>query len=85
MKTFTEKVLEVVKNIPKGQVMTYKEIAEETGSPGASRAVGSAMAKNQDLNVPCHRVIRSDGSIGPYNGLRGESKEQLLRDEGFDI
>jgi len=82
MKTFTEKVISVVKKIPKGTVMTYKQIAEKAGSPRASRAVGSIMAKNNDLSVPCHRVIRSDGSIGPYNGLRGDSKEQILREEG---
>lgn len=85
MKTFTEKVLEVVKNIPKGSVMMYKEITELAGSPGASRAVGSVMAKNKNLDIPCHRVIRSDGSIGPYNGLRGKSKQELLKDEGVDI
>ena len=48
-----------------------------------ARAVGSLMAKNTDKNVPCHRVIRSDGSIGSYNGLCGESKEQLLRDDEY--
>lgn len=80
--TFTESVIDIVKQIPKGQVMTYKQIAEKAGSPKASRAVGSIMAKNQNLDVPCHRVIRSDGTIGPYNELRNKSKEQLLRDEG---
>lgn len=83
MKIFTEKVLDIVKKIPKGKVMTYKQIAEKSGSPGASRAVGSIMAKNSDTTVPCHRVIRSNGTIGPYNGLRGASKEELLRSEGF--
>ncbi len=82
MKTFTEKVITIVKKIPKGTVMTYKQVAEKAGSPRASRAVGSIMAKNNDVNVPCHRVIHSDGTIGPYNGLRGESKEQLLKNEG---
>lgn len=80
--TFSEKVIAIVKKIPKGKVMTYKEIAEKAGSSRASRAVGSIMAKNQNLDVPCHRVIRSDGSVGPYNGLRGISKEQLLKNEG---
>ncbi len=82
MKTFTEKVITVVTKIPKGKVMTYREVAQKAGSPKASRAVGSIMAKNTDFNVPCHRVIRSDGTIGPYNGLRGNSKEKILRDEG---
>lgn len=48
----------------------------------ASRAVGSIMAKNADKNVPCHRVVKSDGSIGMYNGLRGKSKEAILKKEG---
>jgi methylated-DNA-[protein]-cysteine S-methyltransferase len=81
MKSFTEKVIAIVKNIPKGSTMNYKEVAAAAGSPSASRAVGSIMAKNQDLDIPCHRVIRSDGSLGPYNGLRGDSKEILLRSE----
>jgi len=83
MKTFSEKVISIVKKIPKGKTMSYKEIAQKVGSPGASRAVGSIMAKNADLSVPCHRVIRSDGTIGPYNGLRGPSKEKILQEEGF--
>lgn len=83
MQTFTEKVISVVKKIPRGSVLTYGEVAKRAGSPQASRAVGSIMAKNNDKNIPCHRVIRSDGSIGPYNGLRGKSKEQLLCDEGY--
>ena len=70
MKKFTEKVIDIVTNIPKGKTMTYAEVANKAGSAQAARAVGSIMAKNQDRNVPCHRVIRSDGSLGPYNGLR---------------
>ncbi len=80
--TFKENVLEIVKNIPKGTVMTYKEVAEKAGNKNASRAIGNIMAANQDKNVPCHRVIKSDGSIGMYNGLRGKSKEALLKKEG---
>jgi O-6-methylguanine DNA methyltransferase len=78
----TEKVIDIVKKIPKGKVMTYKQIAEKAGSSRAFRAVGSTMAKNTKLDVPCHRVIRSNGTIGPYNGLLGKSKEELLRIEG---
>lgn len=81
MKTFTQKVLDIVKNIPRGSVMNYKDVAKKAGSPGASRAVGSIMAKNSDMNIPCHRVIRSDGTIGPYNGLRGKTKQALLQEE----
>jgi O-6-methylguanine DNA methyltransferase len=79
--TFTQKVYQVVRRIPKGSVLTYKQVAQKAGRPGAFRAVGSALAKNTDEHTPCHRVIRSDGKLGDYNGLRGE-KERLLRREG---
>ncbi|MFA5714494.1 MAG: MGMT family protein [Candidatus Paceibacterota bacterium] len=80
MESFKEGVLEVVRNIPKGKVMTYKEVAKRIGSPKASRAVGNILNKNYDTSIPCHRVIRSDGSIGGYN--RGsKKKEELLKKE----
>jgi O-6-methylguanine DNA methyltransferase len=82
MQTFKQKVIDVVKKIPKGSVLSYGEVAGRAGSVGASRVVGSIMAKNVDNNVPCHRVIRSDGKIGEYNGLRGESKSEILKKEG---
>jgi O-6-methylguanine DNA methyltransferase len=81
MKTFKEKVLQVVKKIPKGKTLSYKEVARRAGSPRASRVVGNIMAWNRDVSVPCHRVINSNGKIGGYNGLRGKKKE-LLRGEG---
>ena len=82
MKNFKEKILEVVKNIPKGKTMTYSEVAKKAGSPKAYRAVGNILNKNYDPLIPCHRVIRSDGSIGGYN--RGsKKKEKLLREEKF--
>jgi O-6-methylguanine DNA methyltransferase len=79
---FKEKVYKVVKKIPKGKVLTYKEVAKKAGSPKASRAVGTILAANTDKSVPCHRVIRSDGKIGKYNQLLGMSKEKLLKREG---
>jgi len=80
MKSFAEKVLAVVKKIPKGKMMTYASVARQAGSPGASRVVGSILKKNFDPDIPCHRVIRSDGSLGEYN--RGASeKERKLREE----
>jgi O-6-methylguanine DNA methyltransferase len=82
MQTFKQKVIDVVKKIPKGSVLSYGEVAGRAGSVEASRVVGSIMAKNVDNNVPCHRVIRSDGKIGEYNGLRGESKSEILKKEG---
>ena len=79
--SFREKVLEIVRNIPKGSVMTYKTVAFLAGSPRACRTVGSIMSKNFDESIPCHRVIRSDGKLGEYN--RGaELKGERLRMEG---
>ncbi|MDD5067974.1 MAG: MGMT family protein [Candidatus Pacebacteria bacterium] len=81
MKTFTEKVFAVVAKIPKGKVLTYKEVAERAGSPRASRAVGSILKTNYNPRIPCHRVIRSDGKTGHYN--RGDmQKIALLKKEG---
>ncbi len=80
MKSFKEKVLEIVKNISKGKTMTYLEVAEKTGNPKAYRAVGNILKTNYDPAIPCHRVIRSDGKLGGYN--RGSKrKEELLKEE----
>jgi O-6-methylguanine DNA methyltransferase len=82
MKSFSEKVYDVVKKIPKGKVLTYKEVAKMAGNKLASRAVGNILNKNYNPDIPCHRVIRSDGEIGGYNrGL--ENKRKLLKAEGF--
>jgi O-6-methylguanine DNA methyltransferase len=83
MKTFEERVINVVKAIKEGSVMTYGAVAKHAGNAKASRAVGSIMAKNADKAVPCHRVVKSDGSIGMYNGLRGKSKMEILKKEGI--
>ncbi len=81
MKTFTEKVLLVVSKIPKGKTLSYKEVAKKAGSPKAYRAVGSILKKNYREDIPCHRVIKSDGKTGEYN--RGkENKIFILRKEG---
>ncbi|MBI4407016.1 MAG: MGMT family protein [Candidatus Kerfeldbacteria bacterium] len=79
--TFTLAVLRVVRKIPKGKVLTYKQVAAKAGHPNAYRAVGTIMSHNTDPTVPCHRVIKSDGSVGGYNGLQGE-KIALLKAEG---
>ncbi len=64
--------------------MTYGMVAKAAGSPLAARAVGSLMKKNFDRSRPCHRVVRSDRTLGEYN--RGvEEKERLLRKEGVPI
>lgn len=81
MKTFKEKVLDVVRKIPKGKVITYKGVAKRAGSPNASRAVGSIMKSNYEVEIPCHRVVKSDGTVGEYN--RGiKNKIALLKTEG---
>jgi O-6-methylguanine DNA methyltransferase len=79
---FTEKVLKVVSGIPKGKVLSYQSVATRAGSPNAARAVGSIMKKNQDKNIPCHRVIRSDGKVGDYNRGGPKAKLALLKKEG---
>ncbi len=82
MKSFTEKVYDVVKKIPKGKVLAYKEVAEKAGNEKASRAVGNILHKNFDPSIPCHRVIRSDGIIGGYN-RGGRRKIDILKEEGY--
>lgn len=84
---FQRRVLEQLRRIPKGEVRTYRDIAREIGQPGATRAVGSACARNPvPLIIPCHRVIRSDGTLGGYS-LRGglALKQQLLEREGVNL
>jgi O-6-methylguanine DNA methyltransferase len=80
--SFSEQVRAVVRNIPPGQVMTYREVAIAAGNPKAARAVANVMAANHDPDVPCHRVIRSDGSLGGYNRGGTRAKASLLRQEG---
>jgi len=81
MTTFGEKVFSVVRKIPKGQVLTYKEVARLAGRPRAYRAVGNILNQNRDFkNIPCHRVIRSDGKIGGY-ALGSDKKMKLLKKE----
>lgn len=79
--SFSEKVFRVVKKIPKGQVLTYSQVAKKAGSPKAWRAVGNILNKNKNPEVPCHRVILADGSLGGYrSGAR--AKLRLLKKEG---
>ena len=79
---FGEKVLHIVKKIPKGKTLTYKEVARRAGNPRAYRAVGNILNKNYSSKIPCHRVVRSDGTIGGYNRGR-KVKKELLRKEAF--
>ena len=84
VKDFRQKVLMVVKRIPRGETLSYKQVATKAGHPMAARAVGAIMRTNTDKSVPCHRVIMSSGKLGGYNGLRGE-KERLLKKEGITV
>lgn len=79
---FRKRVMGVVRAIPKGSVMTYAEVARKAGSPGAARAVGTLMKGNFDRNIPCHRVVRSDGIIGDYNRGGALRKQAILKREG---
>lgn len=81
--SFSQKVYEIVKKIPKGRTLTYKEVSKLAGRPKAYRAVGNILNKNYDKNIPCHRVIRSDGKMGGYN--RGARKKmEILKGEGVE-
>jgi len=78
MVLFKDRVKNIVAKIPKGETLTYKQVAEMAGNPRASRAVGSIMKNNYDTKIPCHRVIRSDGKIGDYNRGGAQKKMELL-------
>ena len=80
--SFLQNVYLVVRGIKKGHTLTYTEVARRAGSPKAFRAVGNALNKNYDPKIPCHRVVRLDGSVGGYNrGAR--NKLALLEKEGM--
>ena len=81
-KTFAEKVRNVVRKIPKGKTLTYKEVAAKAGNAKAARAVGAVMRTNYDPSVPCHRVVHSNGTIGNYNRGGAERKIEILKEEG---
>ncbi|MBW3003511.1 MGMT family protein [Candidatus Woesearchaeota archaeon] len=83
---FYLEVLKLCKKIPEGRVTTYKIIAEKLGCK-AYRAVGTALRKNdKPVVIPCHRVIKSDGSVGDYSGEGGiKTKIRLLREEGVNV
>ena len=78
--TFEKRVYDKLQHVRYGQTITYKELAEILGSPKSYRAVASACAKNPlPIIIPCHRVIRTDGTTGDYN-LGGQKNKQFLLD-----
>lgn len=81
-KSFNQRCYDLLRQIPKGKVVTYADIAHKLGGK-AYQAVGNAMAKNPDvIIVPCHRVVNSNGAIGKY-ALGTDKKIALLKEEGI--
>ena len=82
---FQLKVWSYLKKIPKGKVKTYKQVAIAINEPKSARAVANACAANPYApQIPCHRVIKADGSLGGYSGKGGiKTKRKLLKIEGF--
>ncbi len=79
---FQRRVWEALRNVPRGQVISYGELARRVGSPGAARAVGQAMAHNPcPVVIPCHRVVGSGGSLTGFGGGL-EMKARMLKMEG---
>lgn len=79
--SFGDRVRDAVRQIPRGETRSYGEVARAIGYPGAARAVGTVMKNNYDSTVPCHRVIRNDGTLGGYNRGGPKEKKHLLRNE----
>ena len=84
---FQLKVWAYLRKIPRGSVKTYLQVAKAIGKPLAARAVANAIGKNPyPPKIPCHRVIRSDGSLGGYSGKGGlKTKRFLLKKEGIRL
>ena len=83
--SFTERVRAVVARIPRGHTMTYGEVARKAGKAKAARAVARIMAANYDPSIPCHRVVRADGTLGGYNRGGVTKKRELLKKEGAKL
>ena len=84
---FQKKVWNYLKTIKKGSLKTYKQVAKGINRPKSARAVANAVGKNPfPPKIPCHRVIRSDGSLGGYSGIGGiKTKKKLLKKEGIIV
>ena len=82
---FQNQVWDEIDKIPHGMTLTYKQLAINIGKPNAARAVANACGKNpRPIKTPCHRVIKSDNTIGGYSGKGGvETKRRLLANEGI--
>jgi methylated-DNA-[protein]-cysteine S-methyltransferase len=76
MTSLKEKVFALVRTIPKGETMTYKQVAIQVGRPRAYRVIGNILNTNYDPAIPCHRVVRSDGKTGGWN--RGMKEKAII-------
>lgn len=83
--TLTAAIKTVVRTIPAGTTMSYKDVAAAAGNPNAARRVAQVMAANFDPSIPCHRVIRSDGALGGYNRGGEAAKRAILLSEGVNL
>ena len=84
---FQVRVWRYLAKIPRGSLKTYSQVAKGIGKPLSARAVANAIGKNPYApKIPCHRVIRSDGSLGGYSGKGGiKTKKLLLKKEGINL
>lgn len=87
MDTFSDKIYEQVRRIPRGRVATYGQIALLAGNPGAARAVGNALHRNPAPGIiPCHRVVNASGRLAPGFAFGGAGEQQrLLEAEGVEV
>lgn len=86
MTPFTEEVIRIIKNIPKGKVMTYGQIAGEAGSPrGARQVVRILHSMSEKYNLPWHRVINAKGELASIGGIKPYKQKNLLEAEGIKV
>ncbi len=85
LSVFQKQVYDLISRIPRGRISTYRAVARALDKPRASRAVGNALHNNPFApQVPCHRIIKSDGRVGGYGG-GPEKKQAMLKKEGVKI
>lgn len=81
---FKQKIISIVSKVPEGKIMSYKKVAEGAGRPRAFRTTANILAKNRTPEIPCHRIVKNDNSVGGYFGSKklGWKKSALLLKEG---
>jgi O-6-methylguanine DNA methyltransferase len=81
--SFSTKIFDIVRRIPRGKTLTYQEVARRAGRPRAYRAIGNILNTNYDPDIPCHRVIRSDGTAGGWNRGKAAKRRKLDEEKKF--